>query len=69
MNVPMAVKVIWVLTSIWSVRNEPEHHYQQYETPDKCRAAAIEAIEHGGAKFAFCTEGYAAPLRYLPYAR
>ena len=64
-----AVQIVWVLTSIWVVHNAPEHHYQIYSTPDKCRAAAIGAIEIGGAQFAFCTEGYAAPLQYLPWDR
>jgi hypothetical protein len=65
----MAVKVVWVLTSIWSVHNAPEHHYLQFASHDECRDAAIQAIEVGGAKFAFCTEGYATPLQYLPYER
>lgn len=65
----MAVKVVWVLCAIWSVRGLPEPHYSSFASPDECKAAALKAMEYSGAQFAFCTEGYAAPLQYLPYER
>jgi len=66
---PMAVKVIWVLTSVWLATASLGPLLLKYYTPDKCREAAIEAVESGGARYAFCTEGYASPLQYLPYPR
>lgn len=65
----MAVKIVWVLMSVWYVHGEPKLIFRQHDSLDRCRAAAIQAIESGTDTFAFCTEGYAAPLQYLPYPR
>lgn len=67
---PMAVKVIWVLTTVWiTPAGAPMTTASQYETHDSCRDAAIASIETGQAKFSFCTEGYADPPQYLTYPR